>query len=235
VKEKSEPVLIKATIWELGLLGGIHHAQETEPFREVLERSIGELGLLEPVKAIENPRGAEPKYLVWDGHERLKVSKRLGFTEIPVLLYDLNEKTALLAALACNNVRKRHDFVAFAENVARLYLEHNLKQEEIARLVGCSQSLISKAIEVSRLSPKEKEEIRKRRFGSRQAYERAKKRGLYSPGIKSRRRRYSGEEEDVECFLCRRTVEKRATLNVRVCFDCTHKIKSQRRLWEFRR
>lgn len=63
--------------------------QMTEQQALQLEESVKRFGLVDPIIVNKN----ENRYnIVIGGHQRLKIAKKLGFTEVPVFYLDLDEK-----------------------------------------------------------------------------------------------------------------------------------------------
>lgn len=70
-----------------------------------LTNNVAQVGILEPVKAMQKPDG---RYLLLAGHRRREAAKRAGLTEIPALIEPYNEARADIIFNATNLGQRQH-------------------------------------------------------------------------------------------------------------------------------
>lgn len=79
---------------------------EDHPFNleitDDLKQSIERNGILNPIIIRQKING---RYEVLSGHRRLKTAKALGYTEVPVIIKDYDDKTAIQVMIESNNQR----------------------------------------------------------------------------------------------------------------------------------
>lgn len=109
---------------------------------EDLTNSIKEHGILQPLILATTDKG----YQVIAGERRLRAAKMLGFDKVPSIIRDIKEQQKLELALVENIQRK--DLNPIEESVAyhRLIDEFSLTQEEVAKKVGKSRSVVANTI-----------------------------------------------------------------------------------------
>jgi ParB family chromosome partitioning protein len=122
---------------------------EPNAMRE-LASSIARYGILQPLSV----RRRGNRYELVSGERRLRAAKIVGLREVPCIILDVDASKSSILALVENLQRRDLDFIEEAEGLSRLIVEHGYKQEEVARLVGLSQSAVSNKIRLLRLSPK---------------------------------------------------------------------------------
>jgi ParB family transcriptional regulator, chromosome partitioning protein len=104
-----------------------------------LAASINATGLLQPISV----RSAEGGYELVAGERRLRAVKSLGWSTIPAIVRDYDDRTMLTLALVENLQRADLNPIEEAEGYARLASEFGLTQNEIADLVGKDRSTIA--------------------------------------------------------------------------------------------
>lgn len=111
-----------------------------EDIRE-LQESLATVGLLQPVtvRTAEGHGGFE----LIAGERRLRAAKALGWTEIPAIVKEMDDRTALTLALVENLQRTDLDPIEEAEGYARLMREFDLTQAEVAEVVGKERSTVA--------------------------------------------------------------------------------------------
>lgn len=114
-----------------------------------LAGSISRYGILQPLTV---RRGGNTYELV-SGERRLRAAKLAGVREVPCIILDVDSHKSSILALVENLQRKDLDFIEEAESLHRLIYMHDYKQEEVARLVGLSQSGVSNKLRLLKLSP----------------------------------------------------------------------------------
>ncbi len=119
---------------------------EPNAIRE-LAGSIARYGILQPLSV----RRLSAGYELVSGERRLRAAKLVGLKEIPCIIMDVDSQKSSILALVENLQRKDLNFVEEAEGLSRLAGQHGYKQEEIARLVGLSQSAVSNKLRLLKL------------------------------------------------------------------------------------
>jgi ParB family chromosome partitioning protein len=112
----------------------------TEPELAELESSIRASGLLQPI--VVRARGAGGWELV-AGERRLRAATRLGWTEIPAVVRDFDDRAMLTLALVENLQRADLNPLEEAEGYQRLIDEFGLTQQQVADAVGKDRTTIT--------------------------------------------------------------------------------------------
>ena len=109
-----------------------------EELKELAD-SIRTAGLLQPIAV----RHAKDGYELVAGERRLRAVKSLGWTTVPAIVRDYDDRTMLTLALIENLQRADLNPIEEAEGYARLASEFDLTQNEIADLVGKDRSTVA--------------------------------------------------------------------------------------------
>ena len=117
----------------------------TEPELVELESSIRASGLLQPIVVREIGHG---KWELVAGERRLRAVTRLGWTEIPAVVRDFDDKAMLTLALVENLQRADLNPLEEAEGYQRLIDEFGLTQLQVAEAVGKDRTSIANLIRV---------------------------------------------------------------------------------------
>ena len=127
-------------------------AQPRKIFREDaladLAESIRQHGILQPLSV----RRVGSRYELVAGERRLRAAQMADLTEIPCIVMRMDDKESGLAALLENLQRQDLDFIEEADGIARLMSEWSMSQEQVARLLGKSQSAIANKLRILRHS-----------------------------------------------------------------------------------
>ena len=107
-----------------------------------LVESIREKGVLQPLLVRPNPK-KKGEYEIIAGERRFRASKKAGLLQVPVLIKDFDDKTALEVALIENLQREDLNAIEEAEAYVRLLKEFEYTQEELSRVVGKSRSYVA--------------------------------------------------------------------------------------------
>lgn len=125
-----------------------------QPRSQISEADLAELtasieasGLLQPV--IVRPRNG--KYELIAGERRWRAVQRLGWTKIPAVVRDADDRTLLTLALVENLQRDDLSAIDEAAGYQRLGEEFDLPQAEIARLVGRDRSTVANLLRLLKL------------------------------------------------------------------------------------
>ncbi len=105
-----------------------------------LAESINKHGLMQPilVRSI-----AKEKYEIIAGERRFRASIIAGFKEVPVIIRQIPDESALVMALIENIQREDLSALEEAQGIQRLIKEFGLTHEQAAHAVGKSRSAIS--------------------------------------------------------------------------------------------
>jgi ParB family chromosome partitioning protein len=110
-----------------------------------LEASLRATGLLQPITVRPKSGGG------WElvaGERRLRAATRLGWTEIPALVRDFDDRAMLTLALVENLQRADLNALEEAEGYQRLLDEFELTQQQVADAVGKDRSTIANLLRV---------------------------------------------------------------------------------------
>ena len=122
----------------------------TEPELAELEASIRASGLLQPI--IVRSRG-DGKWELVAGERRLRAVGRIGWTDIPAVVRDFDDRAMLTLALVENLQRADLNPLEEAEGYQRLIDEFGLTQQQVADAVGKDRTTITNLLRVLTLQP----------------------------------------------------------------------------------
>jgi len=117
----------------------------TEPELVELESSIRASGLLQPIVVRETGNG---KWELVAGERRLRAVTRLGWTEIPAVVRDFDDRAMLTLALVENLQRADLNPLEEAEGYQRLIDEFGLTQLQVAEAVGKDRTSVTNLLRV---------------------------------------------------------------------------------------
>ena len=128
-------------------------AQPRKIFREdaltELSDSIRQHGILQPLSVRRITGG----YELIAGERRLRAGQMAGLTEIPCIIMNMDDRESGVTALVENIQRQALDFVEEAWGISHLMSEYCMSQEQVARLLGKSQSAVANKLRLLRHSP----------------------------------------------------------------------------------
>ena len=113
-----------------------------------LADSIRQRGILQPLSV--RRRGSS--YELISGERRLRAAQIAGVTDVPCILMNMDDKESGMAALVENLQRQDLDFIEEALGIQSLQHSCGMSQEQIARLLGKSQSAIANKLRLLRHS-----------------------------------------------------------------------------------
>ena len=123
-------------------------AQPRKVFREEaldeLADSIRQHGILQPLSV----RRAGLSYELIAGERRLRAAQLAGVTDIPCIIMSMDDQESSMAAMVENLQRQDLDFIEEAMGIRRLMLDHTMSQEQVARLLGKSQSAVANKLRI---------------------------------------------------------------------------------------
>lgn len=122
---------------------------------EELSRSIGELGIIQPIVV----RQIGDNYEIVAGERRCRAAKMAGLLKIPAILRSFSDREMAEIALVENLQRADLNYFEEAEGYRRLIEEFNLTQEEVAARVGKSQPTVANKLRILKIDPFVKENI----------------------------------------------------------------------------
>ncbi len=134
-----------------------------QPRSEFAEDALAELaasieasGLLQPVTVRRSADG----YQLIAGERRWRAVQRLGWSRIPAVIREADDRTLLTLALVENLQRDDLNPIDEAEGYQQLKTEFDLRTAEVARLVGKDRSTVANAIRLLKLPQSVIEQVR---------------------------------------------------------------------------
>jgi ParB family transcriptional regulator, chromosome partitioning protein len=121
---------------------------EEAPLTELAE-SIKKQGLLQPILVRELSEG---QYEIIAGERRWRASQMAGLTEVPVLLKQVDDETAMAMALVENLQREDLNAMDQARAMHRLTTEFSLTHQQVADLLCKSRTAVSNYLRLLGLS-----------------------------------------------------------------------------------
>lgn len=122
---------------------------------EELAASIREKGIIQPLVVCRKG----DHYLLIAGERRWRAAQKAGLHEVPVVIQDVSEDTALEMALIENIQREDLNAVEEAEAYHQLLERFSLSQEELAKRVGKERSTIANALRLLKLPAEIKRDV----------------------------------------------------------------------------
>jgi ParB family transcriptional regulator, chromosome partitioning protein len=123
-----------------------------------LAASLKATGLLQPIAVRPFRDGARPggstggsRYELLAGERRLRAATQLGWSEIPAIVRDVDDRAALTIALVENLQRSDLNPIEEAEGYAQLVQSFALTQQEIADAVGKDRSTVANTLRLLNL------------------------------------------------------------------------------------
>ncbi len=114
-----------------------------------LEASLRTSGLLQPITVRPAPSGTG--YELIAGERRLRAATRLGWTEIPAIVKEIDDRTLLTLALIENLQRADLNPIEEAQGYQRLITDFSLTQQEVADLVGKDRTTVTNILRLLQL------------------------------------------------------------------------------------
>lgn len=125
-----------------------------------LAASLRENGLLQPIVVRPAPGSDGRKWEIVAGERRWRASTSLGWTEIPAVIRDVDDKTLLVLALVENLQRSQLSPLEEAEGYERLASEFSLTQQQVADVVGKDRSTVANSVRLLQLPPSVRQLLR---------------------------------------------------------------------------
>lgn len=113
-----------------------------------LAKSIQQHGMLQPI--VVRPTG-EGRYQIVAGERRWRAAKRIGLTEVPVIIRTLTDSEVYQIALIENLQRENLNPIEEAVGYRTLMQDYDMTQEDVAKIVGRSRSAVANALRLLNL------------------------------------------------------------------------------------
>ena len=130
-----------------------------------LAESIRQHGILQPLSV----RRVGTSYELIAGERRLRAGILAGLTEIPCIVMSMDDKESGMTALVENLQRQDLDFIEEARGISRVMEQWSMSQEQVARLLGKSQSSVANKLRLLRHSPQVLQALRQAALTERHA------------------------------------------------------------------
>ncbi len=112
-----------------------------------LADSIKEHGVIQPL-VVRERRG---RYQLIAGERRLRASKIVGLSQVPIVIKELTDQSMMEVALVENLQREDLNIIEEANAYRRLMEEFQITQEEVAKKVGKSRSAVANVLRLHNL------------------------------------------------------------------------------------
>ncbi|MBX3596560.1 MAG: ParB/RepB/Spo0J family partition protein [Rhizobiaceae bacterium] len=116
-----------------------------------LAQSIREHGVVQPV--VVRPGAESGHYEIIAGERRWRAAQRAGLTSIPVIVREVNDRTALELAIIENVQRSDLNPVEEAAGYQQLIDEHGYTQADLGQVIGKSRSHVANTLRLLKLPP----------------------------------------------------------------------------------
>lgn len=114
-----------------------------------LAQSIREHGVVQPV--VVRPAAGGGRYEIIAGERRWRAAQRAGLIEIPIIVRDVNDRTALELAIIENVQRADLNPVEEAAGYQQLIDEHGYTQADLGQVIGKSRSHVANTLRLLKL------------------------------------------------------------------------------------
>lgn len=113
-----------------------------------LAESIQAHGMLQPI--VVRPIG-EKRYQIVAGERRWRAAKRIGLSEVPVIIREMSDSEASQIAMIENLQRENLSPIEEAKGYQALMQQFHMTQEEIAKTVGRSRPAVANSLRLLNL------------------------------------------------------------------------------------
>ena len=137
----------------------------TEESLSELAESIRRHGILQPLSVRRTATG----YQLIAGERRLRAGVQAGLTEVPCLLMRLDNQESGAISLVENLQRQDLSYIETAQGIQTLMARYAMSQEQVARLLGKSQSSIANKLRLLQHSRPVLEQLRQTGLTERHA------------------------------------------------------------------
>lgn len=118
---------------------------------ETLADSIRQHGIIQPL-AVRPVKGQPDQYEIIAGERRFRAAKRVGLTEVPVVIHDISDNDSAVFALIENLQREDLNVIEKAKGIRQLINNFQLTHEVCGQVLGQSRSAISNTLRLLDLS-----------------------------------------------------------------------------------
>jgi len=115
-----------------------------------LAQSIREHGLVQPVVVRPSP-GNAGRYEIIAGERRWRAAQRAGLVDVPVIVREVNDRTALELAIVENVQRTDLNPIEEATGYQQLIDDHNYTQADLGQVIGKSRSHVANTLRLLKL------------------------------------------------------------------------------------
>ena len=131
-----------------------------------LAESIRTFGVIQPiqVRTVDNEL-----YELVSGERRLRASKLAGIQEIPAMEVTISDKDSAVIAIIENVQREDLSFFEEAESYRQLIKYYDMTQEQVAALIGKSQSFVANKIRLLKLDDRVIQAVKTNQLSERHA------------------------------------------------------------------
>lgn len=133
---------------------------DPDSLRELADSIVAQ-GVIQPI--LVRPVGAE-RYEIIAGERRWRASRQAGLTEIPVLVREVDEQSAIAIALIENIQRDDLNPLEEAGALERLLTEFGLTHQQVAEAVGKSRTSVTNLLRLLELNDDVKQSLQDRRL-----------------------------------------------------------------------
>lgn len=117
---------------------------------EDLANSVREKGIVQPI-LVRGVSGEIDAYEIIAGERRWRAAQRAGLHDIPVIVYEVNDREALELAIIENVQRSDLNALEEAAGYEALVQQHNYSQNDVAKIVGKSRSHVANTLRLMKL------------------------------------------------------------------------------------
>lgn len=135
----------------------------SEEALEELAESIREQGIVQPL-IVRPAREGEGGFELIAGERRWRAARKLALTEVPVIVREADDRSALQLALIENLQRENLNPIEEAMGYSELVERFQLTQEDVSSKVGKSRTVIANALRLLRLPPDIQNHVREGRL-----------------------------------------------------------------------
>jgi ParB/RepB/Spo0J family partition protein len=128
----------------------------TQDMVEAIKGSFQEAGQITPIKVRPSKNGG---YILIGGEIRTRAARELGWTEIKALILNVDEDEAYILAVIDNRGRQIHWFALYESMESIRHRRPYITQEQIGKIVGERQSVVSWAFSLLGVLSKDSREI----------------------------------------------------------------------------
>jgi ParB family chromosome partitioning protein len=139
---------------------------DPDTLRELADSIVAQ-GVIQPIVVRplpENESGTGPRYEIVAGERRWRACQMAGLAEIPVVVREVDEPTALAIGLIENIQRADLNPLEEAAALERLIKEFGLTHQRIAEVIGKSRTLVTNLLRLLDLNPEVKLHVEQSRL-----------------------------------------------------------------------